>query len=148
MAPDIAIVGEVRDREALPLLLTLSSGVKGFTTIHAGSARQALTRLRFVCQLGETGSQLPFSALNTLVSEAIDIVVHAERGPKGPRVTSIVAVEDLLGAADATQFTITEVFARPSADEPLTWSGNVPSRLAAAFRHVGDDIRRYLEPSS
>ncbi|MEZ5165733.1 MAG: ATPase, T2SS/T4P/T4SS family [Acidimicrobiales bacterium] len=38
MAPDIAIVGEVRDREALPLLLTLSSGVKGFTTIHAGSA--------------------------------------------------------------------------------------------------------------
>ena len=51
MAPDVAIVGEVRDREALPLLLTLSSGVKGFTTIHAGSARQALTRLRFVCQL-------------------------------------------------------------------------------------------------
>ena len=43
MAPDVAIVGEVRDREALPLLLTLSSGVKGFTTIHAGSARQALT---------------------------------------------------------------------------------------------------------
>ena len=28
MAPDVAIVGEVRDREALPLLLTLSSGVK------------------------------------------------------------------------------------------------------------------------
>ena len=26
MAPDVAIVGEVRDREALPLLLTLSSG--------------------------------------------------------------------------------------------------------------------------
>ena len=46
MAPDVAIVGEVRDREALPLLLTLSSGVKGFTTIHAGSARQALTRRR------------------------------------------------------------------------------------------------------
>ncbi|MGH9075783.1 MAG: CpaF family protein, partial [Acidimicrobiales bacterium] len=45
MAPDVAIVGEVRDREALPLLLTLSSGVKGYTTIHAGSARQALTRL-------------------------------------------------------------------------------------------------------
>ena len=148
MAPDVAIVGEVRDREALPLLLTLSSGVKGFTTIHAGSARQALTRLRFVCQLGETGSHLPFSALNTLVSEAIDVVVHAERGPQGPRVTSIVAVEDLLGAADATQFTVTEVFSRQGADEPLAWSGNVPSRLAATFRHAGDDVRRYLEPSS
>ena len=59
MAPDVAIVGEVRDREALPLLLTLSSGVKGYTTIHAGSARQALTRLRFVCQLSDT--ELPLS---------------------------------------------------------------------------------------
>ena len=59
MAPDVAIVGEVRDREALPLLLTLSSGVKGFTTIHAGSARQALTRLRFICQLADTSNELP-----------------------------------------------------------------------------------------
>ena len=58
MAPDVAVVGEVRDREALPLLLTLSSGVQGFTTIHAGSARQALSRLRFICQLAETGSEL------------------------------------------------------------------------------------------
>ena len=57
MAPDVAIVGEVRDREALPLLLTLSSGVKGFTTIHAGSARQALTRLRFICQLSDVAQR-------------------------------------------------------------------------------------------
>ncbi len=129
----------------MPLLLTLSSGVKGFTTIHAGSARQALTRLRFVCQLGDTGSQLPFSALNTLVSEAIDLVVHSERGPDGPRVTSIVAVEDLIGAADATQFTVTEIFARDSTQGTLAWTGNVPSRLAAAFRHAGSDVRQYLE---
>ena len=59
MAPDVAIVGEVRDREALPLLLTLSSGVTGYTTIHAGSARQALTRLRFVAQLSNAASTLP-----------------------------------------------------------------------------------------
>ena len=34
MAPDVAIVGEVRDREALPLLLTLSSGVTGYVAAH------------------------------------------------------------------------------------------------------------------
>ncbi len=79
MAPDVAIVGEVRDREALPLLLTLSSGVKGLTTIHAGSARQALTRLRFICQLAEVSNELPMSALNALVSESVDIVVHCSR---------------------------------------------------------------------
>src|SRR5829696_7429735 len=71
MAPDIAIVGEVRDKEALPLLLTLSSGVKGYTTIHAGSARQALTRLRFISQLADMSSELPTSALNQLVTEAV-----------------------------------------------------------------------------
>jgi pilus assembly protein CpaF len=79
MAPDVAIVGEVRDREALPLLLTLSSGVNGFTTIHAGSARQALSRLRFICQLADAASDLPLSALNSLVSEAVDVVVHCTR---------------------------------------------------------------------
>jgi pilus assembly protein CpaF len=107
MAPDVAIVGEVRDREALPLLLTLSSGVKGFTTIHAGSARQALTRLRFICQLSDAASELPMSALTTLVSEAVDVVVHAERGPSGPRITGVVAVEDQITNPEAGQFTAT-----------------------------------------
>ena len=87
MAPDIAIVGEVRDREVLPLLLTLSSGVKGFTTLHAGSARQALSRLRFIAQQADVSNELPMSALNSLISEAIDLVVHCVRTPNGLRVT-------------------------------------------------------------
>jgi pilus assembly protein CpaF len=137
MAPDVAIVGEVRDREALSLLLTLSSGVKGYTTIHAGSARQALTRLRFICQLAETSSELPLSALNTLVSEAIDLVVHCEQGPAGPRVTEIVAVEDLAGGPEAVQFTTTEVFRRSGYGAPLVWTGNVPVRLGDTLERAG-----------
>jgi pilus assembly protein CpaF len=140
MAPDIAIVGEVRDREALPLLLTLSSGVKGFTTIHAGSARQALTRLRFVAQLSDDGAALPMSALNTLVSEAVDLVVHCSRGPAGPRVTEIVAVEDQVAGPEATQFTVTDVFVRDSRSAPLRWSGQVPLRLARRFELAGVEL--------
>lgn len=140
MAPDVAIVGEVRDREALPLLLTLSSGVKGFTTIHAGSARQALTRLRFVCQLSDAAAQLPLNALNTLVSEAIDVVVFCSRTPSGPRVTEIICVEELAGAADASQFTVTEVFARRTVDHPLVWTGNVPVRVGRALEVIGVDV--------
>jgi pilus assembly protein CpaF len=147
MAPDVAIVGEVRDREALPLLLTLSSGVKGFTTIHAGSARQALTRLRFICQLSETASELPLSALNTLVSESVDVVVHCARGADGPRVMEIVAVEDLASGADAAQFTVTPVYARQG-DGPLTWTGNVPVRLGHAFHDRGRSIHQLLDNAS
>jgi pilus assembly protein CpaF len=145
MAPDVAIVGEVRDREALPLLLTLSSGVKGMTTIHAGSARQALTRLRFITQLADTGSELPMSAINTLVSEAVDVVVHTERTAAGPQITAIVAVEDLAGGAEATQFTVTEVFDRQAGR--LQWTGQVPQRLRAAMARSGVDLRELLDGS-
>ncbi|MDQ2650099.1 MAG: Flp pilus assembly complex ATPase component TadA [Actinomycetota bacterium] len=144
MAPDVAIVGEVRDREALPLLLTLSSGVAGFTTIHAGSARQALTRLRFICQLADATAQIPLSALNTLVSESIDIVVYCNRSGGGPAVTEVLAVEDLASGLDAAQFTVTEVFRATDAVGPLEWTGNLPVRCERKFNAHGFEVRTLL----
>lgn len=147
MAPDIAIVGEVRDREALPLLLTLSSGVKGYTTIHAGSARQALSRLRFIAQLADTSSQLPMSALNSLVTEAVDVVVHATRIDGVPRVTEISCVEGMQGGAEATSFTMTQVFARNDTGV-LEWTGNVPSRIRQPMAEAGHDVRVLLDTAT
>lgn len=137
MAPDIAIVGEVRDREALPLLLTLSSGVKGFTTIHAGSARQALSRLRFICQLADTSSEIPMAALNSLVSESIDVVVQCSRETTGPRVNEIICIEDQAAGPESTQFTVTDLFTRPGPDAPLTWTGQHPVRAARSLELAG-----------
>ncbi len=140
MAPDVAIVGEVRDREAMSLMLTLSSGVQGFTTIHAGSARQALSRLRFICQLAETGSELSVTALSALVSEAIDVVVYCVRRGSDLRVTEVLAVEDLQVAAGTVNFTTTSVFARSRFTDPLDWTGNLPVRAARALELAGYDV--------
>lgn len=129
---------------ALPLLLTLSSGVTGYTTIHAASARQALTRLRFIAQLSDS-HQLPVAALNNLVSDAIDLVVHSERGPEGPRVTSILAVEDLTAGADAVQFTTTELFSRTRSDGPLRPTGLLPMRAIERLERAGIDGRELLD---
>ncbi len=104
---------------------------------HAGSARQALSRLRFICQLSD--NELPLTALNSLVTEAIDVVVHCARTPKGPQVTEVIAVEDLSASPDGTAFTITELFRRDGVDAPLTWSGQLPQRLARPFRDAGYD---------
>ena len=145
MAPDIAIVGEVRDREALPLLLTLSSGVKGYTTIHAGSARQALSRLRFICQLADTRSELPMTALNALVTEAVDLVVHCDRSDGAPQVTEVVAVEEQQTGAGATAFTVTELFTRDARTGVLGWTGTLPVRCAPALRTAGHDLAALLE---
>jgi pilus assembly protein CpaF len=141
MAPDVAIVGEVRDRESLPLLLTLSSGVQGFTTIHAGSARQALSRLRFICQLAETGSELSTSALSALVSEAVDLVVHCARQGSDLRVTEVLAVEDLQVATGTVTFTTTSIFARSRFGDPLEWTGNLPVRAVRPLELHGFDVR-------
>jgi pilus assembly protein CpaF len=143
MAPDIAIVGEVRDREALPLLLTLSSGVKGFTTIHAGSARQALTRLRFIAQLSDAARDVPMTALSALVSEAVDVVVHCTRDEGDPRVNEIIAVEELQTASTSTTFTVTELFSRRRG-EPLRWTQNIPVRIGRALEEAGYDVGALL----
>lgn len=127
--------------EALPLLLTLSSGVQGFTTIHSASAKQALSRLRFICQLAETGSELSVSALSALVSEAVDLVVHCSRQGSEIRVTEVLAVEDLQVASGTVSFTTTPVFARPRFPDPLSWTGNLPVRASRALELAGYDVR-------
>jgi pilus assembly protein CpaF len=129
-------------------LLTLSSGVTGYTTIHAGSARQALSRLRFIAQLADTSSELPLSALNTLVSDSIDLVVHCAREDGLVRVTEILAVEDLQGGADAATFTTTSLFSRESHDAPLRWTGNLPVRAARSLQSAGFDLRSMTGPPS
>ncbi len=144
MAPDVAVVGEVRDRESLPLLLTLSSGVQGFTTIHAGSARQALSRLRFICQLSDTGSELTVSALSALVSEAVDLVVHCSRHGSDLRVSEVLAVEDLQVGVGTVAFTTTSLFDRTRHDTALQWSGNLPVRAARRLELAGYDIRQLM----
>jgi pilus assembly protein CpaF len=141
MAPDVAIVGEVRDKEALPLLLTLSSGVQGFTTIHAGSARQALSRLRFICQLADTGSEVSTSALSSLVSEAVDLVVHCARRNGTVRISEVLAVEDLQVRPDMVAFTTTPIFERTRHDAPLAWTGNLPVRATRELELAGFDVR-------
>jgi pilus assembly protein CpaF len=147
MAPDVAVVGEVRDREALPLLLTLSSGVRGFTTIHASNARGALSRLRFLAELSDAARNLPHSALTTLVAESIDLVVFSERGPNGPRVTEIIAVEDATAGPAIGTFTVTDLH-RADATDRLRWTGALPQRLLDRLRPHGDELADLLRSAS
>ncbi len=144
MAPDVAVVGEVRDREALPLLLTLSSGIKGFTTIHSANARGALSRLRFLAELSDAGS-LPHGALTMLVSDAVDLVVFSQRTPTGPQVSEIIAVEEQLVDASSGAFTVTDLFSRRSPSDPLEWTGLLPQRLAHLFSAAGSDLGAVLQ---
>ena len=91
---------------------------------------------------------LPMAALNSLVSEAVDIVVHCTRSRELVKVTEVVAVEELQTGRDATAFTITPLFVRARADAPLGWSGNLPVRASRPLDEAGYDVRALLDPAA
>ena len=89
MRPDRIVVGEVREAEALDLLIALNSGLPGMCSIHAKSARQALVKLSTLPLLA--GRNIDASFVLPTVAGTIDAVVHLERSSEGVRrVTEII----------------------------------------------------------
>jgi pilus assembly protein CpaF len=90
MRPDRLVVGEVRDAEALDLLLALNTGVPGAATIHANSAREALVKLAALPLLA--GRNIDASFVLPAVATSVQAVVHCERDASGRRrVAEIIA---------------------------------------------------------
>ena len=90
MRPDRLVVGEVRDAEALDLLLALNTGVPGAATIHANSAREALGKLAALPLLA--GRNIDSAFVQPAVAASVDLVAHCERDATGGRrVVEIVA---------------------------------------------------------
>lgn len=89
MRPDRLVVGEVRDAEALDLLLALNTGVPGAATIHANSAVDALTKLASLTLLA--GRNIDRAFVVDAVADAVDLVVHCVRTADGRRMVAEVA---------------------------------------------------------
>jgi len=90
MRPDRLVVGEVREAEALDLLIALNSGLPGMCSLHANSATDALAKLTALPLLA--GRNIDASFVLPTVAGSIDIVVHAELQASGiRRVAEIVA---------------------------------------------------------
>lgn len=83
MRPDRIVVGEVREAEALDLLIALNSGLPGACTLHARSAAQALDKLCMLPLLA--GSNIDRTFVTHTVAHVIDVVVHVERQADGSR---------------------------------------------------------------
>ncbi len=98
MRPDRLVVGEVRDAEALDLLLALNTGVPGAATIHANSAREALGKLAALPLLA--GRNIDSAFVLPAVAASVDLVVHCERDVAGQRrVVEIVEPTGVLGGS-------------------------------------------------
>jgi pilus assembly protein CpaF len=75
MRPTRIVVGEVRGPEALDMLSAMNTGHDGsMGTIHANSARQALSKLRTYVLMAE--EQLTPEVATEMIAETVDLVVH------------------------------------------------------------------------
>jgi pilus assembly protein CpaF len=97
MRPDRIIVGEVRGGEALDMLQAMNTGHDGsLSTIHANSARDALSRLETMVLMA--GYDLPVRAIREQQAAALDMIVHLVRLRDGSRrVEKICEVEAMEG---------------------------------------------------
>ncbi|HEV2999416.1 MAG TPA: CpaF/VirB11 family protein, partial [Solirubrobacteraceae bacterium] len=96
MRPDRIVVGEVRGAEALDMLSAMSTGHDGsLSTVHAGSAEEALRRVETLALMAGLG--LPHAAIREQVAGALDLVVHQARLPGGAR--AVVSVAEVVRVA-------------------------------------------------
>ncbi len=91
MRPSRLVVGEVREAEALDLLIALNSGLPGLCTIHANSAADAMLKLSTLPLL--SGQNIPSEFVQPTIAACIDYVVHCELDKEGHRsISEIQAV--------------------------------------------------------
>jgi pilus assembly protein CpaF len=91
MRPSRIVIGEVREAEALDLLIALNSGLAGMGTIHANSARDAIIKLQTLPLLA--GENISHKFIAPTVASAIDLVVQVGIASDGTRrVHEIAAI--------------------------------------------------------
>lgn len=92
MRPGRIVVGEVREAESFDLLIALNSGLPGLCTIHANSAKDAISKLCTLPLLA--GENISSEFVNPTVGSCIDYVVHCRMDQLGKRyVEEITEVE-------------------------------------------------------
>ncbi|MFL6100366.1 MAG: CpaF family protein [Actinomycetales bacterium] len=141
MRPSRIIVGEVRQAESLDLLIALNSGLPGMCTIHANSAREAVTKICTLPLLA--GENVSASFVVPTVAACVDLVVHVVLDHDGVRrVREIVA---LPGRVEGDVVEVADIFSTRS--HALVRAEGFPPH-ADRFRARGYDLAALLAPEA
>jgi len=97
MRPDRIIVGETRGEEVIDMLQAMNTGHDGsMTTIHANSARDAISRLENMIAMA--GVEMPVKALRSQIASAVNLIVQVSRLQDGSRrMISVMEVTGMEG---------------------------------------------------
>ncbi len=137
MRPDRLLVGEVREAEALDLLIALNAGVPAMCTIHANSAREAVTKLCTLPLLA--GENVSDRFVVPTVASCVDLVVHLGHDARGRRrVREVLAIP---GRTEQGVVETAEIFAWR--DDRLVRADGFPPH-PERFARIGVDLAALL----
>ena len=140
MRPSRIVVGEVRQEESLDMLLALNSGLPGMCTVHANSAREALTKMCTLPLLA--GENVSARFVVPTVAASIDLVVHMALETAGTRrVREIVAVP---GRVEGDVVETADVFTTRRGE--LVRADGFPPHVER-FERLGVELPKLLSPT-
>jgi pilus assembly protein CpaF len=152
MRPDRIIVGEVRGGEALDMVQSMLSGHSGsLSTVHANSARDAVTRLETLSLMSDVG--LPVYVARAQVASAIDLIVQLDRfSEDGSR--KITRITEVAGLKDNNQYELVDLFALNMRGKSSTGgivaelqpTGKKPTFAAEPIQHGVQSLIRHSRP--
>lgn len=106
MRPDRIIVGEVRGAESFDMLQAMNTGHDGsMTTVHANTARDALSRLEQMVSM--IGLELPVSAIRAQIAAGLHVVVQLNRLSDGSR--RVMSISEITGM-EGSVITMQDIF--------------------------------------
>jgi pilus assembly protein CpaF len=123
MRPSRIIVGEVREAEALDLLIALNSGLPGMATVHANSARGAISKLQLLPLLA--GENIAQSFITPTIANCIDLVVQCSLDAAGVR--RVVEVAFVTGRSEEGVIEVETLF---------KWDGAKYIKGLASFANI------------
>jgi len=123
MRPSRIIVGEVREAEALDLLIALNSGLPGMATVHANSARGAINKLQLLPLLA--GENIAQSFITPTIASCIDLVVQCSLDTAGVR--RVIEVAFVTGRSEAGVIEVETLF---------KWNGAKYEKGLASFANI------------
>jgi pilus assembly protein CpaF len=123
MRPSRLVVGEVRQEEALDLLVAMNAGMPSMCSLHANGSREAISKLCLLPMLA--GSNVSAEFVVPTVASVVDIVVHTALRTDGTR--RVQQITSVTGRIEGNSIETGDVFSFQN--ERLEPQGIFPGRL-------------------
>jgi pilus assembly protein CpaF len=141
MRPSRLVIGEVRQEEALDLLVAMNAGMPSMCSIHANGAREAISKLCLLPMLA--GSNVSAEFVIPTVASVVDIVVHTAIQLDGTR--SVQQITSVTGRVEGSNIETGDIFS--TQNSRLVPQGIFPGKQEH-FAARGIDLARLVGASA